>query len=178
MRASSVQLKPHPSHVDHGVDGISVSVERSGDGLRLDYHIIGDPTGILLPAKQGGERRDELWKHTCLEAFIRLEGADEYLEFNFAPNGDWAAYAFDGYRQNGRDLTVSPPQIDSSEASEEIRATVTLPTLPELYQTDAIQLGLSAVIETPQNDRFYWALFHPNETPDFHRIENFQISLD
>lgn len=178
MRASSVPLKPHPSHADHGVDGISVSVKRSGAGLHLDYHIIADPTGILLPKGPGGERRDELWKHTCLEAFVRLEAANEYLEFNFAPNGDWAGYEFDGYRQNGRDLTVSAPRIDCTEASHVIRATVTLPTLPELYQSNAIQLGFSVVIETPQNDRFYWAMFHPNDRPDFHRIENFQISLD
>ena len=178
MRASSVQLKPHPNHADHGVDSVHVALARSGNGIHLEYQIIGDPSHILLPDVPGGDRRDELWKHTCLEAFIRLEDSDGYVELNFAPNGDWAAYQFDGYRRNGKDLAVDAPRIAFKKAAIEIALAVTLPTLPELYQRNTIQLGLSAVIETPQNDCYYWALFHPSDTPDFHRAENFQISLD
>ena len=101
MRASSVQLKPHPSHADHGVDSLTVFFSRRGTGLYLKFKIIGDPSGILLPSEPGGNRRNELWKQTCLEAFVRVDGAEGYLEFNFAPNGDWAAYEFDGYRRHG-----------------------------------------------------------------------------
>ena len=43
----------------------------------------------------------QLWRHTCFEAFIAVEGQPAYHEFNFAPSGEWTVYAFSGYRDGG-----------------------------------------------------------------------------
>jgi hypothetical protein len=53
-----------------------------------------DP-GSSVPAAVAAARTDELWRHTCFEAFVRTSPAPAYYEFNFAPSTQWAAYRFD-----------------------------------------------------------------------------------
>ena len=56
---------------------------------------------------------DELWQHTCFEAFVRASSGSEYYEFNFSPSTQWAVYRFTDYR-NGMCVAaeVSTPPID------------------------------------------------------------------
>jgi hypothetical protein len=73
--------------------------------------------GIGAPAPRfvisGGESRraDDLWRTTCFELFIQAEGESGYREWNFAPNGSWAAYDFSGYRELACDPEVAEPYI-------------------------------------------------------------------
>ena len=61
---------------------------------------------IALARAVDPQRRDELWRTTCAEIFVALDDASDgkphtggpYLEFNFSPTGDWAAYRFDSTR--------------------------------------------------------------------------------
>ena len=68
----------------------------------------------------------DLWRHTCFEAFIAVEGLPAYHEFNFAPSGEWAIYAFAGYRDGGplanemfcgRTLPCAPLRVGSSSTA-------------------------------------------------------------
>ena len=49
------------------------------------------------------ERQDNLWKHTCFEAFFARPDSEQYWELNVAPSGHWNLYQFDGYRSGGRE---------------------------------------------------------------------------
>ena len=65
----------------------------------MAYYIRGDIARLRVAPAQAPVRRDELWRTTCFEAFVMTEGDSRYREFNFAPSGAWAAYAFSRYRQ-------------------------------------------------------------------------------
>lgn len=157
---------------------ITVGVERVSDGLNLRFEVIGAIADIKLPTAGRRERRDELWKQTCFEAFLTSDGFNGYLEFNFAPNGDWAAYKFESYRDGGANLTMDAPDIQTDRASDRLTVTATIATLPKDLLSGQIRLGPAAILQTQQGDRSYWALDHPAERPDFHRLENFKINLD
>ncbi len=66
------------------------------------FQLSGDLSLISLPELQATSLRsqkDELWKSTCFEFFVGRPESEFYLEFNFAPSGDFAIYAFDRYRE-------------------------------------------------------------------------------
>jgi hypothetical protein len=94
-----LDLIPHPDHPTDIVRSVEVAVHRGqADGLVLTFGLIGDMSQIRLPQIQPAGRADGLWQATCFEAFIQSGVGDSYLEFNFSPSSQWAAYRFDGYR--------------------------------------------------------------------------------
>ncbi|MEM7460585.1 MAG: DOMON-like domain-containing protein [Pseudomonadota bacterium] len=169
------------SHAAHPCDAslrISFQVARVARGLTLRYALTGDLSNICLPPDDGGARRDELWKQTCFEVFLRAGNADSYLEFNFAANGDWAAYQFESYRAGGSDLTCDPLDIATTRSPDKVALVAHLATLPSEFEAGQIRLGPAAILQTNDDTRSYWALYHLGERPDFHRPETFQINLD
>ena len=137
---------------------------------------VGAPASrFLLPEHSDGERKDELWKTTCFEAFLRASGEDAYQEWNFAPSGDWAAYDFRCYRDGMAAADVgSPPYIRMEDNLTwwALGATVAVPADRKW------QLGLSAVLEEQNGTKSYWALAHPpGDTPDFHHPDCFAAKL-
>lgn len=178
MPAQTRQLMPHPAHPPSGVEQITLRATRDGSGLRLVYDVIGDMSAVVLPVSPGGKRRDELWKHTCFEAFIRAADGDGYVEYNLAPNGNWAAYAFSGYRADMRALAESAPRIETASRAHGLSVNVRIPALPAAFATGQIRLGASAIIEDKTGARSYWALHHPPDAPDFHHAGNFKMRLD
>lgn len=132
-------------------------------------------------AKEGSEptksRRDELWRHTCCEAFIKTRSG--YYEFNFAPNGDWAAYRFTGYREGMGQPEIASPEVGAHRHGDlwQLQAYLDLSGLPGLRDDDPLAIGLSAVIETKVGDISYWALAHPSDKPDFHHPDSFVLEL-
>ena len=177
MPEQRVFLKAHPAHPSEGIKSLCASIERHSDGLKLTYDLSGDLADLIVPAREAGIRRDELWKHTCFELFIS-DGGSAYFEYNFSPGGDWAAYQFSGYRVNGQDLDCTPPRISTSQTSDLLSVTVSLPELPDRLAPQPPQVGLTAVIENVQGQGSYWALDHIDEAPDFHRAETFTLTLD
>ena len=107
-------LQPHPNSTDLPAVQIEVNVTRPRAGLlALSYTLTGNLDDISLPAVATA-RRDELWRHTCFEAFVRASG-NEYYEFNFSPSTQWAAYRFSGYRSGMRPATeIGEPLIEVS----------------------------------------------------------------
>jgi hypothetical protein len=150
---------------------IDVDVTRAALGrLMLTYHIVGAADRVAIPPLQPSARTDELWKHTCFEAFIGA--GDGYYEFNLAPSSQWAAYRFDAYRTGMRDADIPDPKVRWVERG---RATLSV-TLP--LPADAVgPLGLSAVIEDKQGVRSFWALAHAPGAPDFHNAACFTAEL-
>ena len=166
-------LKLHPdSHCD-AATYIEVEAARPRPGnLLLQYVVTGKTGALALPRLTAPVRADELWRHTCFEAFVRA-GAG-YYEFNFAPSTQWAAYQFAGTRNGMRAANeVAAPRIElrSYGASFQLRVSLDLP------DDAAGRLGLAAVIEEANGRLSYWALAHPPGKPDFHHSDCFALEL-
>lgn len=174
-------LVAHPTTISTPVHAIAARVQFDrASGLSLRFVLTGELRDINLAAAGEVERSDRLWEHTCFEMFVEGEAGARYLEFNFAPSRQWAAYAFSGYRQ--RDESWAPPvpavAIDRRESALELRARIPLEGLRLLCPSRTLRLALSAVIEARDGVLSYWALAHPPGRPDFHHADGFVLSLD
>jgi len=148
--------------------------------LRCEYVLQADLTPLALPAWRAGERRDELWRHTCFEAFVSAPEESGYYEFNFSPSGDWAAYRFEDYRRGmTRALLGQAPavQLDARPGRLALCATLELGGLGSLGRASGLRLALAAVLEDQQGALSYWALAHPPGKPDFHHPVGFTLEL-
>jgi hypothetical protein len=179
-------LKPHPDSLTSIVTRIDVGIARPRAGrLLLSYVVAGKVSHLRLPPVTAAARADELWQHTCFEAFFRPLPGEAYYEFNFAPSTQWAAYRFDGYRSGMRLATeTGAPAIEvrSEPGRYTLRALLELDrvlrpaTGPARSGTNggpAGRLGLSAMIEEASGRKSYWALAHPPGKPDFHHADCF-----
>jgi hypothetical protein len=172
-------LKIHPGSRCDAVRGIDVDVTRHAGDLVLRYLVSGMIDDLCLPAVTPPSRADELWKHTCLEAFVRAAPNGAYFEFNFSPSTAWAAYRFSGYRSG---MTVAQDIALKAEVSYdantlELRTRLKLDELPDLPLDTSWQLGFSAVIEETSGRKSYWALTNPPGKADFHHSDCFAIEL-
>jgi hypothetical protein len=190
-----LDLLPHPDTPPPGAGahapmrGIRVAVERRGEALlELQFVIEADPGALRLPAPVASpQRRDGLWRHTCLEVFVApvvRSGVERpYIEFNFAPNGDWAAYAFDGYRRGQRALHPATPVAVACETDPtglRLRAVADASSLfdpPGAAGRPGLAVALSAVVEGADGSLAFWALRHAPGRPDFHAPAAFALEL-
>jgi hypothetical protein len=163
-------LTPHPETPCEAISAIEVVCERAS---RLLYRATGDIRRLVLPTAAASARADELWRTTCFEAFMRPGGGEGYLEFNFAPSGEWAAYRFAGYRIGMTPLAIAPPRIALTATDAALELSVALD--PPL--AGPARLALSAVIEEAGGRRSYWALAHPPGKPDFHHPAGFVCEI-
>jgi hypothetical protein len=115
-----------------------------------------------------------LWEHTCFEAFLRLDGAADYIEFNFAPSGAWQGYEFDSERTGRDEAALDPPHIRCWSDSARLELSVGIDGLPG---TGPWQAGIGAVVEDMGGGKSYWALTHPSDVPDFHNPRSFALAL-
>lgn len=155
----------------------------SADRIIFYYRIDGDLDQLQLPAPQRSAHADGLWKHTCFEAFLKPRGASSYLELNFSPSSEWAAYRFDDYRLGMTAIEAAPgPRIICRRREERLEADVdvqlgalNLPTAAAARP--ALQFALCAVLRDQQGRVSYWALAHPPGKPDFHHPDGFVLEL-
>lgn len=178
-----MQLTLHPHPATQPADPpfrLWASVDHAASfGLTATLNIwfgIGAPAErfVIQAAAAEPQRRDELWRTTCCEAFLRADGEQRYLEWNFAPSGDWAAYEFSAYRDGMRQAEVGAPpylRFEDNLTWWALGATVTVPSERQWA------LGLSVVLEERDGTKSYWALAHPAETPDFHHPDCFVAKL-
>ena len=171
-------LNLHPDSICTAVARIEVEVAhpRPG-GLVLCYIVTGKMSDLRMPPVTAPTRTDELWRHTCFEAFVRASPNAAYYELNFAPSTQWAAYEFGDTRSGMRVASeISAPgfEVESREECYGLRVSSALDRLPG----DAIwHLGLSAVIEETSGRKSYWALAHPAGKADFHHPDCFALEL-
>ena len=178
---SRYRLERHPDSPPSPAERIEVTVGRPFEGtLTLDYRVFGDVADIRLPPEGEPGRTDDLWRHTCFEAFVRNGGAEGYLELNFTTSMQWAAYRFCGYRADMLPANIQPPWVMEGrlDPNLELRVEIDLGRLarPDV-SADVWRLGLSAVIEDIDGGFSYWALAHPPGKPDFHHPDSFALTL-
>lgn len=183
MAARLSALQPHPDTPQPLVRSLSAGAARSPVGLLFEYRLSGNLAELALPAGGSGRRRDGLWRHSCFEAFVtRASGAaPDYLEFNFAPQGDWAAYRFGSYREGMTPLALErAPRLQARRTAEELvlTAAVALAGVTALPDGIALRVALAAVIEDGGGTLSYWALKHPPGKADFHHADGFLLELD
>lgn len=174
-----VALKNHPCTPCRFVSEFEVDAEWQIDNLLvLRYSIHGDLSRLLFPASADVRRCDELWKHSCFEAFLKNRNSERYYELNFASSRAWACYRFVSYR-NGMSAhtNAKPPEIlvRPSPQAFEFEARIDLSDL--ILSNGPLDLALSAVIETEERTLSYWALTHPPGRPDFHHPDAFILEI-
>jgi hypothetical protein len=149
--------------------------------LALSYALSADIARLRIPPARSPRRGDGLWQHTCFEAFVSLNGSSAYYEFNFAPSGEWAAYAFHKYRE-GRpllDQDLAPNiTVRSAEKTLELDGGIPLDRLLPIESRARLRLGLFAILEEKNGTLSYWALRHPPGKPDFHHPDAFALELE
>ena len=174
-------LTRHPSSQGDATRRVEVDVAWPAPGrLRLTYRVEGEVKALRLPPPVPPQRADELWKHTCLEAFIAPGEGAGYLEFNFSPSTRWAAYRFDAPRQGMRNAeVVETPRIGLELGDEFFAQTVDV----DLSGAEGIdpdldwRLALTAIVEQADGATSYWALRHPDGRPDFHHPDGFSLRV-
>jgi hypothetical protein len=167
-----LSLFPHSdTPADDPHMALEVFLDRWPDGrAELTYHLHADTSRVVLPHKPARGRTDELWRTTCFEFFVRTAGG--YQEYNFAPSGAWAAYAFDGYRSGMCALDLEhDPQVEGDDLGDSFILDAVIDLAGEG------RFGLSAVIEEVSGAKSYWALAHPPGKPDFHHEACFAATL-
>ena len=173
------RLTPHPASPPSPTREIDVCVVRDGSYLRFTFRLTGDLGALSVPGRREPARVDELWRHTCFEIFVGRAASTEYLEYNFSPSGDWAAYHFSGYRADmlPHEMGVPPDFATRAEADTlELSGNVDIRWLT-MARGGAPRLGVTAVIEDRTGVLSYWALKHPREKPDFHHADGFVLDL-
>jgi len=198
-----LSLLPHPDTPCPPLTGVEVELARTRPmTLALRYVLRGAAHQVRMEPRAGSA--DPLWMHTCFEAFLRVAGEQEYLEFNLAPSGDFAASRFRRYREGmktapgvgvsilGSELRRRPMAAEQRARLKEagfdalerfgpsfysLKAEVTLDPAMSLGLDRSWQVGLSAVIEEKNGRISYWALAHPPGKPDFHHPDCFRLEL-
>ena len=178
-------LVPHPSSDAPTVTSVRAQLwQVAPRTLRLRYELQATAGGCEWPPPAAAPaRRDGLWQHSCCELFLHAGGTPEYLEYNLAPCGDWAAYAFAGYRERAagslQAALIAAPRIQAGSAGNGdllwLEAEVELPValLP------GARAGLCVVVESaPAHALSYWALAHPRARPDFHDAAGHLLAID
>jgi hypothetical protein len=187
-RVTRHTLRIHPDTICAAVTQIEVDVARPQTGrLILTYAVTGKIGDLAMPPVVDPVRTDELWQHTCFEAFLRSSSGAGYYEFNFAPSTQWVAYRFSDYR-TGRCVAteIGAPLIGVESSAERyaLRASVEIDRLRALSASGGgngtdqkWRLGLSAIIEERSGRRSYWALAHPPGKADFHHSDCFALEV-
>jgi hypothetical protein len=170
-----IGLTCHSDTPSAAVRGIRARVSRRrADVLAVSYAIDCELARLLVPAARAPRFAEGLWQHTCCELFVAGKGERSYREFNFSPSGEWAAYAFTGYRQGRamRDEALNPG-IAVHRSARGLCLDASVPCA-----RGKLQLGLCAVIEEKSGALSYWALGHVAGKPDFHHPDAFALELD
>jgi len=182
--SSFVSLVAHPSTPSEVVRCVAASARLVGpQSLRFAYVLEADPRRVRLPPTiADAGRADGLWAHTCFEAFVALEGSPRYVELNFSPSGQWAAYSFDAYREGMLPALDAAPRLTLRRRAErlELQAEVRLSGALSLLSSSHLRLrvALSTVVEDQEGRLSYWALRHPAGRPDFHHSDSFSLVLE
>jgi hypothetical protein len=177
-------LRLHPHSFCPAVTQFKAGVIHPRAGVLLFAYVIrGDVGDLAMTPLADAARTDELWRHTCFEAFLRGPSSAGYYEFNFAPSTQWAAYKFSGYRSGMRVATeINAPRIavEAQRKRYTLQASLELDEallLPSRARGAIWHVALSAVIKETSGRRSYWALAHPSGKPDFHHSDSFTLEV-
>jgi len=178
---TSVTLTHHTEGPVAAVRSIKTDINTTSDGdLHLHYMLEGELDQLAIPARTHSAHADNLWRHTCFEAFITGNISPVYFEFNFSPSTQWAAYGFTRYRKGMAPLRYGASTLIEMRYSNdrlELDARIPHMVLKTLPGSGGLRLALAAVIEEKSGLLSYWALTHPPGSPDFHHSDSFALHL-
>lgn len=178
ISTTEFSLRCHPSTNTQNVAYIDGEITINAAGTcRIAYRVSGALDQIHFATPETASRRDGLWQSTCFELFLKRPEGNEYLEFNFAPSHEWAAYQFDDYRTAMAELDVAPPHMRTMQDDDAFQLVVNV-ELPTKWRAGPMVAGLSAVIAEKNGHKSYCALAHPAGQPDFHHKDCFALQLD
>ena len=172
----AVSLKPFAAAEAGVVRALDVHVlEASAETLELRY-LLEAPLGrLIIPPSRESRHVDELWRHTCFEAFLRVKDSTAYYELNVSPSTEWALYSFQSTRKGMTPVTgAHAPEVRMLRAANRMQMNVRL-DLRSLSRIAA--LALAAVVEDENARLSYWAAKHPAPKPDFHHPDAFVVEL-
>ena len=175
---TSFHLIPFPADdlPDLEITGMADRIENH---LTIHYTINGDVENILLPRPSAPSRKHDLWKATCFEFFLAIPNQPQYWEFNLSPSGAWNVYVMDAYRQvNMREETrIKRLQFEVRKESGRLSLETALDLNPIIERDKSIEVGISTIIKSVEENESYWALMHPHAKADFHSREGFVIEI-
>lgn len=155
------------------------NIDRVDNILSIEYQLLGDLDSVAIASPAvAPSRKFELWEATCFEFFIGVLGDRNYWEFNLSPSGDWNVFHLDNYRQGLRDETVFttlPFDIDRSANSLTLKLGFDLSQILSIDRQ--LEVSVTTVIRSTQDELSYWALKHCGEEADFHLRDSFVIKL-
>lgn len=173
-------LVPYPGVAGPSGVGVSAAVALVAPAvLRFNFRLTGDLAHVRIPPRGSSARRDRLWERTCFEAFVAHAAAECYVELNFSPSSEWAAYAFDGYRRGMCPLEFARPptiEIEHEPRSLVVTASVDLPA--QGGGGWPWRVGLTAIVADAAGQVSHWALAHPRDKPDFHDAAGWTLRLE
>lgn len=155
---------------------VEAQAQRAGAIFLFRYRVVGRIADLVVPPRSHAARIDGLWRSTCFEAFIRPGAGEAYIEINFSPSTQWAAYHFTGYRQGMCEAQLGAPLIGVSQNGRLLTLEAAV-NADDLGLTPSARAGLTAVLEDRCGARSYWALAHHGDKPDFHRADGFIARL-
>jgi len=199
-----LSLRCHPDTPCGALTGIEIEMARLRPlKLQIRYVLVGSIRRVRFKPRER-DRGDELWRHTCFEAFVRVGDEENYLEYNVSPTGHWAAYRFDRYREgmapasqiectrlevDRRSEPLDPDRrallkscgMDTLERFEpsffSLKTELSFSNAMGLAVAEPWRLGLSTIVEERNGRMSYWALAHPPGKPDFHDPACFALQL-
>jgi len=174
------ELIPHPSDPESPIKRLLSGCARiAGGAISFRFIAQGEIRQLQIPSDGEGRRRDELWRTTCFEAFLKRPDGG-YLELNFSPSKDWAAYDFSDYRKGMTDSgSIASIEIltDHFEDALMVDTKVRFAANWALSESGSLAIGLTAVMEDISGRKSHWAILHPAEKPDFHHPDGFVYRL-
>jgi hypothetical protein len=154
---------------------VLAELENRGERLSLKFELK-DPLNLIQSSSQFFQkgpretlRKDELWKATCFELFLKVPERTSYYEFNFSTEGFWNVYEFTDYRK------PHPPLRSEAFGLEEWswRSQVLRVTLVNKTPVTNWSVSMTAVLQNLNQEVQYWALKHADEKPNFHHFDSF-----
>ncbi len=135
--------------------------------------VLGLPSASRLWTAEDIPRKDELWKTTCFEAFLKPKASACYYEFNFSLGPAWNAYEFTGYRK------PQPPSVSHAFALQSLSWNAEKKFLSAQLENKTafreFDVSLTSVIEDSNHHIHYWAVTHAAGEPDFHSPGSFTL---
>ncbi len=146
--------------------------------LSLRYRIRG-PINLLYPEKLPSlsmSASHDLWKKTCLEAFLFKKNSEQYCELNFNILGEYSFLFFESYRMPCKEHTKLEivgiqRQLTQNEVVGE--ALIRVPSNSQFF------LSPTAILAPKDQAQLFFALEHAGKA-DFHSkqvIENKAFSI-
>ena len=172
-----MQLIPHPRSSFPRPLAIECEIFRDVYTIAVRFTLAGRLDLLVIPETGEQLRRDDLWRHTCFEAFILPAEGEGYHEYNMAPSRAWASYRFSSYRDGMEESFIEPLIQHVEQETHKLTQLAILDFGDDEPLQGPLKVGLSAVIESSDGSKSYWALAHPDGPPDFHNRDCFVALL-